>query len=102
MSKNNSVDINRLNRVISEKKEKINQLYMDIGQAYFQRHMNDRAQEETQKITQVKILLVEIAQCQKEIERIKGIKRCPSCGAVVSQQSTFCEACGTLLKAIWL
>ena len=90
----NFTDVTRLNGTISEKEKKISQLYAAIGQAYFERHRNDAAAEEAQKIGEINALLAEIAQCREEIKQIKGVVKCPSCGADVALHCAFCSACG--------
>lgn len=90
----NFTDVTRLNSTISEKEKKISQLYASIGQAYYERHKNDAAAEEAQQIQAVNTLFAEIAQCREEIKQIKGVVKCPSCGADVALNSAFCNSCG--------
>lgn len=90
----NFTDVTRLNSAISDKEKKVTQLYASIGQAYYQRHRSDPDAEELQQIEAVNALFAEIAQCQEEIKQIKGVSKCPSCGADVPLNSAFCSACG--------
>ena len=90
----NFTDVTRLNSAISDKEKKITQLYAFIGQAYYQRHRSDPDAEELQQIEAVNALFAEIAQCQEEIKQIKGVSKCPSCGADVPLNSAFCSTCG--------
>lgn len=90
----NFADVTRLNSTISDKEKQITQLYQSIGQAYFQSHQNDAAVEFQAETEQIKKLLEEIAQHQEEIKQIKGIVKCPGCGADVPAQAAFCNSCG--------
>lgn len=90
----NFTDVARLNSAISDKEKKIAQLYASIGQSYFQRHKDDAGAEEAQQIAQINALFQEIAQCREEIKQIKGVVKCPSCGAEVALHSAFCNSCG--------
>lgn len=93
----NFADVTRLNGVISGKEKQIIQLYGAIGQAYYQRHRDDPAAEELEQIQAINALLREIDQCREEIKQIKGVAKCPSCGADVPLHSAFCSACGAKL-----
>ncbi len=90
----NIADLARLNREISDKEQAIAQLYTAIGRAYYDRHKDDCAAEELQMISEVSALYEEISQRQEAIKKIKGITKCPACGAGVSVESAFCSVCG--------
>lgn len=72
----NFADVARLNSIISEKEKQIAQLYIEIGQAYYEHHKIDPQGEEIERI-------------------LKGVTKCPNCGADVSLDAAFCNACGT-------
>lgn len=91
----NFADVARLNSAISDKEKQIAQLYQSIGQAYYQRHQDDAAPDFPAETEQIKKLLEEINQNQEEIKQIKGIVKCPNCGADVPVQAAFSNACGT-------
>lgn len=91
----NFAEVTRLNSTISDKEKQITQLYQSIGQAYYQSHQDDAVPEFQAETEQIKNLLVEIAQHQEEIKQIKGIEKCPNCGADVPVQAAFCNSCGT-------
>ena len=95
----NFADVSRLNGTISDKERQITQLYQSIGQAYYQRHQNDGDLEFQSETEEIKKLLSEIAQHQEEIKRIKGVVKCPSCGADVPAQAAFCNSCGTKMAS---
>lgn len=91
----NFADVTRLNSAISDKEKHITQLYQSIGRAYYQSHKDDRAAEFLAETEQIKKLQEEINQHQEEIKQIKGIVKCPCCGADVPFQAAFCNSCGT-------
>ena len=41
-----------------------------------------------------------IEELKKEMERLKGLQRCPSCGASVSIEAAFCPSCGTKMPEV--
>lgn len=90
----NFADVTRLNSEISEKERKITQLYQTIGQTYYQNHSQAPEPEYRQTVEEIQALLAEIAQYQEEIKQIKGIVKCPSCGADVPLRAAFCNSCG--------
>ncbi len=92
----NLTEIARLNGVISEKKKEINALFLAIGQAYYNRHKLDAA-EEVEKIQEISLAYEKIEQCQKEISAIKEGVHCPKCDAPVNGENAFCTNCGTKL-----
>ncbi len=94
----NLADVTRLNGAISEKEKQISQLIFSIGQDYYMRHKEDSDSEEQQFIEQINALYAEIAKHQEEILLVKGFVKCPSCGADVSVQASFCNSCGTKVE----
>lgn len=93
--KKNFSDVNRLNGAISGYEKKIAQLYASIGQTYYEQHREDAEPEQLPKIQEINGLLAEIARCKEELKQIKGIVKCPNCGAEVALTSNFCNVCGT-------
>ncbi len=87
-------EVAKLNSSISEKERKISQLYLAIGQAYYAMHKDDISADEYSKMEEITTLNDEIAACREEINRVKGIAKCPSCGADVALGSAFCNSCG--------
>ena len=95
----NFADVTRLNSTISDKEQQMAQLYQSIGLAYYQRHQTDETSEFQTEMEEIKRLQTEIAQAQEEIKQIRGITKCPNCGADVPFQASFCNCCGTKLTA---
>lgn len=91
----NFSEVTKLNGTISEKEKKITQLFHAMGEAYYAQHKDDPAADQPEKIEEVKALAAEIDRCRNEINRIKGIVKCPNCGAEVTSGSAFCNSCGS-------
>lgn len=90
----NFSDTSRLNGSISEKEKQIVQLYTAIGRAYYEQHKDDPSAEQPEQIAQINTLSAEIAQLREEIKQIKGVVKCPGCGAELPLNATFCSSCG--------
>ena len=90
----NFAEVTRLSSAISDKEKQITQLYQSIGQAYYQSNRDDTEAEFQAETEQIKKLLEEVNQHQEEIKQIRGIVKCPNCGADVPFQAAFCNCCG--------
>lgn len=91
----NITEIGRLNGVISDHEKRISRLYFEIGQSYYERHRDDPAAEDLERITAVNDALEKIDVCREQIKTLKGVEKCPTCGADVARGSQFCNNCGT-------
>lgn len=91
----NLADVTRLNSAISDKEKAVSQLYLALGQAYYEGHRNDPSADERETIASINALFAEIAGCREEIKQIKGVVKCPNCGGDVPLSSAFCPSCGT-------
>ena len=80
----NLADVTQLNSAISDKEKKISQLYLNIGQLYYEEHKGDSTAEHQEIIGEINALYAEIAQNREKIKQIKGVVMCPKCGADVT------------------
>lgn len=91
----NLADVTQLNNAISEKERKISQLFLTMGQSYYERHKNDNSAEECEIIAEINSLYAEIFANREKIKQIKGVLKCENCGADVPLNAAFCNVCGT-------
>ena len=94
----NFADVTRLNSTISDKEKHIAHLYEALGRTYYEGHRDAPAPEYRKTVEEISGLFAEIAQHREEIKQIKGIVKCPSCGADVPLQAAFCNACGARME----
>jgi hypothetical protein len=87
-------EVARLNGEISEEERKINNAYNQIGQVYVQLHKNDAEDSLAELVAVVNNANDRIAVLRRQVQDIKGIKRCPSCSAEIPANATFCSNCG--------
>lgn len=87
-------EITRLNSMISEKEKKISELYGKIGEVYYEAHKSDTDLPEQALIDEVNTLQAELAQCAEKVKTLKGIMKCPNCGADIPADAAFCSVCG--------
>ena len=91
----NFAEVNRLSGVISDHEKRISRLYFEIGQSYYERHKDDPEAEELERIAAITDTNEKIAVCRNQIKTLKGVEKCPNCGADVQNGSQFCNNCGT-------
>lgn len=93
-------DVTKLNTAISEREKKISQLFLLIGQSYYERHKGDDTAEELNKIAEINALYSEIFTDREKIKQIKGVVKCENCGVDVPLNAAFCNACGTKVNRV--
>lgn len=91
----NAVDIAKLNSAISEKKRQIAQGFSAIGEQYYQLHRDDAEEALAPTVKDISVLYAEIHDCEEQIKTIRGVVKCPNCGADIPLNAAFCSACGT-------
>lgn len=87
----------RLNSEISNAKNKINQLYNQIGYAIYCAYSTHPLPEAADLIAQVNELHEKIEACQAQIQAIAASSHCPNCGAKIRPDMMFCANCGAKL-----
>ena len=86
-------DTARIALDIQEREGAIRKLYQDLGQAYYHAHKDDENSEYTQ-IDEIKAAFEEIGELKATKDGIRGIRRCPECGAAIADDANFCSSCG--------
>ena len=76
-------DTARINSLISDEEKKINNAYLQIGKLYVSMHASDCENEFVGLITSIAECEQKIVDYRKQIQDIKGVKRCEKCGAEV-------------------
>ena len=88
-------DVAKLNSDISDEEKKLTNIYFQIGQLYVSLHNNDPESDFEVLIDQLNETQTKIENLRQQIQDIKGVKRCATCGAEIPSNSTFCSSCGT-------
>ena len=87
-----------LNSSISDREKRAAQLYMALGQAYYEKYENDPDADKKEIIDELRGLNTEIRVLKEEVKQLKGVTECPNCGTQVKLGNQFCPACGTRVQ----
>lgn len=86
-------DIAKLNSNISDEERKMNAAYIEIGKTYFENHASDFENCYEAQFTTIKEAKEKIEDLERQIIEIKGVIKCPKCGAEVPKTATVCPIC---------
>lgn len=87
----------KLKSKINEAKNKITDLYEEIGQCVynqFKTNLEEGKEEITQKCEEIAKQFDEISKIEAQILALKEVKKCMQCGAEINQKDDFCPKCG--------
>lgn len=87
-------DVVRFNNIISDYEKEIMSLYVSVGKAYYEKHKDDEFAEEVETIKKITELDKQISSLQEQVKALKGLSKCPQCGADVKKDVLFCSNCG--------
>ncbi|MDD6233376.1 MAG: zinc-ribbon domain-containing protein [Frisingicoccus sp.] len=90
-------EVARVNSLISQNENRINNIYYQIGKLYVNIHEFDYEEEFGGMISQVIELEQQISEFRKQIQEIKGIQFCEKCGAEVARGVAYCSSCGAVM-----
>lgn len=93
-------DIAKFNTAISDEEAKIDKSYYQVGKLYVSMHRHDYEEEFAGMISAVNESEQKIKDFRQQIQDIKGVRRCPQCGAEVPLDVAFCSACGTPMPKV--
>ena len=87
-------DVAKYNSMISEEETKINNTYYQIGKLYLAVHGNDPEPDFAGFVSSIVESNQKIETYKQQILDIRGVQRCPKCGAEIQLGVAFCSACG--------
>ncbi|MCD8382110.1 MAG: zinc ribbon domain-containing protein [Clostridiales bacterium] len=87
-------NISKYNGMISENNEKIRHLMQEIGEKYCQLHMEDAEPTLRTLVSAVADMQAQNRELENEILDLRGLKKCPFCGEIISKSIAYCDKCG--------
>ena len=97
---NDLADITKLNLRTSELNKSIQEMYAKVGEQYYNLYGGQPEESMAQFCAEISRSKAEIEQIRLEIQRIKQIKVCPSCGYENPSDASFCNKCGLALPEL--
>ncbi len=91
-------DTARLGAKATDKKRILNQLYAELGEAVFAKLRAVPDNEYQDLIDKIKKTQLEIKDLEDQAAAVKGVKRCPECGAQNPLDADYCCKCGRSLQ----
>lgn len=91
-------EITKLSVRISELHKKNDNIYRMIGKMYVDNYGENPADMFKDAIHSIAENQKKIVVCKEEIKILRGIRKCPFCGADVHQGSQFCSRCGARVE----
>lgn len=92
-------DIVKTNLKITNEERELNDLYLEIGKLYYKNNSDspccDKMKELFDKVAEKEAAVEEL---KNKVRAIKGVVICPTCGAEVADENTFCGKCGTKIE----
>jgi hypothetical protein len=88
----------RLNSQISDEQRKIGNHYSQIGKLYYEQYGNNAEPPFDEMCAAIRAAAAQIDKLQLDVQLVKGVKRCPSCGADVALSAGFCGKCGSKVE----
>lgn len=104
-------EITKLNRNISAEEKQIQNAYLELGKAYFEREKDNYDALDKEVINKIKVSMVAIEEMKNQIAQLKGKEEteeaegaeeiteivCPKCNQSVGTEDKFCPKCGEKL-----
>jgi len=96
----NIVSLSSLQSKISVEESKIENTFAELGKKYYEMHHEDPMCQLFSYCEKINASKIEIDELKKEIEAVRGLQRCPSCGGTVAIEAKFCPECGFKMPEI--
>ena len=85
----------KYNSLISDEEKKIAAIYGQIGKLYAEVHGEAPEESFVEYINLLKDSKSKVEEYQNKITELRGVTKCPLCGADVANGTLFCVSCGT-------
>ncbi len=90
-----SPDPQKLQELIAQEGQKIQNAYLEIGKRYAAGHRQKADPEFAPEMAVIAKAEAQILELWKALLDLKGMIRCSSCGSEIAKESVFCPFCGT-------
>lgn len=94
----------KLKLKINENKNKITDIYEEIGKKVYEKHTRNEnisiKEDLEEECSKIDTLSKEIEEARKEILQLNNKKQCPKCYAEIEKDAAFCSKCGQKLQTV--
>ncbi len=87
----------RINSQISAENKTVWDSFTKLGQRYFELFGENPDDSLAEYVAAIRDSRQKIEEYEEQITKLKGLTRCPNCGAEMRDAAVFCTACGTKL-----
>ena len=95
-----NMEIMKCSSAIDSCKEKIELVYMEIGERYYNTEGEVSKEEFSDLFTEIENNQKQIEELENKIKSLKQVMTCKVCGAELSKDAKFCRYCGSKVKDI--
>lgn len=97
---NSLITQTKLNFAVNETETKIKEIYTQIGQKVYEKHLSghDVAEELEESCLKIDELAAEAEALKERLAEVKDSVKCPECGEYNKKTAAFCSRCGNSLK----
>lgn len=88
-------ELTKLNSKISSAESKMKRAYYEIGKMYCDKHTGEIPEEYMPHLEIINSAKMEIEDLNRQMQMLKGYKRCSNCGTHMAQNDVFCRNCGS-------
>ena len=92
------IEITKLNSQIGTEKDKIKEMYAKIGEEVYKAYTAGEGSVYDELCAQLKEVEAKVEELSAKVLELKNATKCPSCGAEVTKETTFCSKCGTKIN----
>ncbi|MEE1086926.1 MAG: zinc ribbon domain-containing protein [Schaedlerella sp.] len=90
----NNLEISRIENLIAEEKDRLDDTYCEIGKLYVSIHKNDNEELFSELLKDLSKTEKTIKNYLGQIAELRGLSLCEKCGAEVPKEAAFCGVCG--------
>ncbi len=87
-------EVAKIHSKIEEQKKERDKVYKEIGEIYAGKYSEGAPEDLKELLTKIDGFTEKIEEYNKEMDTVKGIKRCPKCNNEMELKDAFCSNCG--------
>lgn len=90
-------EVSKINSQISAEESRINAAYLSIGKRFYEENAGEVLEAYIQDFSVITESKAKIQSLKEQLKQLRGVGKCPQCGAEVPAKSAFCSFCGAKL-----